>query len=224
MSIVSLEKKRARSWTFTLNNFTDNEIKQIKDLDCKTLVFQGEIGEETGTPHLQGFIMFRNARYFSAMKNLIHRWHVEPCATNVTRAVDYAQKRNSWDGLLRYSKINGSIKINIDGGHDSVNNSYTETAIVKRKATIAEAMLWGKENNEIIKAGCDLFAWKYNGHCDDYPGTEELFERKLAEKINEKRLRDLDTEGEFDTPDEEPEASMWDRVDVLAGWQQYDIW
>jgi len=47
------------NWCFTLNNYTDEEMEQIKNLAPSGIIqyiaFGEEIGEE-GTPHLQGYL------------------------------------------------------------------------------------------------------------------------------------------------------------------------
>lgn len=51
----------SKYWAFTLNNYTETDILNFRELDCSTvpvLVFQEEIAPTTGTPHLQGAIMF----------------------------------------------------------------------------------------------------------------------------------------------------------------------
>lgn len=55
-------------WCFTLNNYTDDDILEIKnklDIICEKYVFQREIGEERGTPHLQGAIWLKERARWS---------------------------------------------------------------------------------------------------------------------------------------------------------------
>jgi len=70
-------EKLQRNFCFTLNNYNDIEIKVLKDLTCKYIVFGKEVGE-SGTPHLQGYVEFKNACSFSALKKRIgKRAHIE---------------------------------------------------------------------------------------------------------------------------------------------------
>jgi len=59
-------KLKARNWTFTINNYTDEDIKLIasweKVKDFKCLMYGKEIAPSTGTPHLQGFICFNTLK------------------------------------------------------------------------------------------------------------------------------------------------------------------
>lgn len=65
---------RARAWCFTLNNWkeTDSEyLCSLPSLDSvKYLVFGRECGE-LGTPHLQGYVRFVNAKSFSSVRALL---------------------------------------------------------------------------------------------------------------------------------------------------------
>lgn len=52
----------AKSWCFTLNNWTESEYSSIVPIlrsKCDKWVLGKEIGEECGTPHIQGFLRFK---------------------------------------------------------------------------------------------------------------------------------------------------------------------
>jgi hypothetical protein len=51
---------KIRSYVFTLNNYTPEEIEILKKLEVKYIGWAEEICPKTGTPHLQGFITFLN--------------------------------------------------------------------------------------------------------------------------------------------------------------------
>ncbi len=74
--------KRQRRWSLTLNNHTEAEVAHLNGLDeryIKYAIFGQEIGEEEGTPHIQGFIHFKNAKTLTATKKFLgsDRWHLE---------------------------------------------------------------------------------------------------------------------------------------------------
>jgi len=49
----------AKKWVFTLNNYTETHIVSLREkLKNDKYIFQEEVGEETGTPHLQGWVCF----------------------------------------------------------------------------------------------------------------------------------------------------------------------
>lgn len=67
----------SRAWCFTLNNYTDEDIIAYQNLKCKYIVFSKEVGE-SGTPHLQGYFYFANARSFSSIKKQFPRMNFRP--------------------------------------------------------------------------------------------------------------------------------------------------
>lgn len=94
------KRSRSRAWCFTLNNYTQEDIDFFTDtLDTEKYVFQEEIGEETGTPHLQGVVYFANARDFTSIRQLHLKCHWERCR-DISKAVAYCQKQET-----RYGKV-----------------------------------------------------------------------------------------------------------------------
>lgn len=67
---TSDDGKRYRAWCFTLNNYLTSDIDyllaQVPSL-CRYITFGEEVGEN-GTPHLQGFIYFSDAKGLKAIK------------------------------------------------------------------------------------------------------------------------------------------------------------
>ena len=50
---------RGRRWCFTLNNYTDEDLQQLRGVvpsKCRYIVFGREVAPETETPHLQGYL------------------------------------------------------------------------------------------------------------------------------------------------------------------------
>lgn len=83
---------RIRSYVFTLNNYTDDECARIQSGDYTYIVFGKEIGE-SGTPHLQGFVHFENAKTMSAIHK-ISGWKRTALkeAESPLSAIDYCKK------------------------------------------------------------------------------------------------------------------------------------
>lgn len=85
-----------RPYVYTLNNYTEQEEKEVQSLPATYHVYGRETGE-SGTPHLQGFIYFPNKRSFEAVKKLIPRAHWE-VARDLGRAISYSKKDgNVWE-------------------------------------------------------------------------------------------------------------------------------
>ena len=65
-----------KSWCFTINNYTPEDLRFVKNLECQRLAVGEEVGEN-GTPHLQGFVIFKKGYRFSGMKKIFPRAHLQ---------------------------------------------------------------------------------------------------------------------------------------------------
>lgn len=84
---------RIRDWCFTLSNYTQEEEDKIKQIDCDYIIFGHEIAPTTGTPHLQGYIYFKNRKSAKQMKKLLgDRAHFEKAKGNSKQNYDYCTK------------------------------------------------------------------------------------------------------------------------------------
>lgn len=82
--------QRSYSFTFTINNYTDEDIKQLEALECQYIVYGKEVST-TGTPHLQGYTKFSTQRTLSSVSKKIKRAHLEVARVDVA-AAKYCQK------------------------------------------------------------------------------------------------------------------------------------
>lgn len=86
-------------WCFTLNNFTEDEFNHLQSLGDNMvgnglvyLVFGRETGE-SGTPHLQGFVVFSTRKRLRFLRNFISaRGHYEAARGDTSEAADYCKK------------------------------------------------------------------------------------------------------------------------------------
>lgn len=86
-------KLRSRGWCFTINNWLPEDHLRLRELiECQCLGYQEEAGEETGTPHLQGWIYFSNARTRKAVSGMLPRAHLEKMKGNVEQNIAYCSK------------------------------------------------------------------------------------------------------------------------------------
>lgn len=86
--------KVAKSFAFTLNNYTDDEILSIKNLDYNYLIFGYEKGKN-GTPHLQGTITFKKAMRENAVRKAIPRAHIE-VVISLPDSIKYCKKEGNY--------------------------------------------------------------------------------------------------------------------------------
>lgn len=64
------------SWCFTINNPTEEDWAAVRDMKCQYICYAPEVGDE-GTPHIQGFVHFENARSFISIRKRLPRAHIE---------------------------------------------------------------------------------------------------------------------------------------------------
>jgi len=82
---------RSKRWCFTINNYTDASLVALDALECVYLVYGRETAPGTGTPHLQGFVIFANARRRSSLA-LLCPGHWEPTTGPSVAAAVYCKK------------------------------------------------------------------------------------------------------------------------------------
>jgi len=87
---------QGKRWCFTLNNYTEGETQLLDEVfeseHIKYAVYGKETGE-TGTPHLQGFVIFSSNKRLNAVRRLLsERGHYEVAQGNNKQASDYCKK------------------------------------------------------------------------------------------------------------------------------------
>lgn len=80
-----------RAYTFTLNNYSEEEYKSILSIKAKYIVVGKEVGD-SGTPHLQGYVYYANARSFVSVCKGLPRAHVEVAVAGATSNFEYCSK------------------------------------------------------------------------------------------------------------------------------------
>lgn len=83
---------KSTRWCFTLNNYTDDHVSKLAAIECKYLIYGKEVSPTTGTPHLQGFIIFENARYRNSIRLEVGGGHWERCVGTSQQAAEYCRK------------------------------------------------------------------------------------------------------------------------------------
>lgn len=151
---------RFRHWCFTLNNYTEDDLSLCRSLPpgSKYIVVGKEVGE-SGTPHLQGFITFVNARRLSSVRTALFD----------TRA-HWENARTPWSAA-KYCKKDGDFEEHGDPPLEPASSSRSDLAAFK----------------ESVKGGClnpkrlreefsDVYA-KYPRFCSDYIRDNTPFPR-----------------------------------------------
>ncbi len=85
---------RHRNYVFTINNYTTKHISSLQDEEkSKYIVFGKEVGKK-GTPHLQGYLEFKNPVSLEAVKSRFDcpSMHLEMRRGTALQASDYCKK------------------------------------------------------------------------------------------------------------------------------------
>lgn len=114
---------RSRGWIIVRNNYTEEDMALciIEDLSYRYLCVGFEIGPECGTPHLQGYVYFNEAKTRKTIKEKFPHWWVDPQKGSFTQASEYCSKwgenHDIWEngdpptpGRIGRDKIEGIMK------------------------------------------------------------------------------------------------------------------
>lgn len=97
------KKKPSRRWVFTINNYTPKDVELFEKIDCKYVVVGDEVGD-SGTPHLQGFIIFNRGYRLTQLKKIHGTAHWDYAVT--VDAMNYCMKEKVI--ILRDYRAQGS--------------------------------------------------------------------------------------------------------------------
>lgn len=93
--------RRDRKWCFTLNNYDEDVIAHLQELDIvahglRYLIAGRERAPGTGTPHLQGFVYFHNKKSLAQAKRIlgISRAHMEVARGTPSQNREYCSKED----------------------------------------------------------------------------------------------------------------------------------
>lgn len=87
----------ARRWCFTLNNWTQEEYVALLGTPLARYAVIGKETGDSGTPHLQGYLVLASPARLSAMKKLSPRAHWEPAIGTSQQAADYCKKDGDFE-------------------------------------------------------------------------------------------------------------------------------
>jgi len=123
-----MSRNRNRNWCFTINNYSLNDIDLMEGCgEFATYLFQEEKGEN-GTPHLQGYIEFKDAKTLSSLKKIHPTAHWEKRLGSRKQAIAYCCKKDSRNGEIYTNKESWkleNIEINIEDLIDEERKKHT---------------------------------------------------------------------------------------------------
>lgn len=101
---VSIMQGQFRSVVFTINNYTEDDVTSLKEMNgVSYLCFGKEVGA-SGTPHLQGYMEFTSPKKASTLqKRFRKRMHFEARRGSPKQCVEYCKKgsqsKDEWKSL-----------------------------------------------------------------------------------------------------------------------------
>lgn len=156
--------KKARSWCFTYNNYTEEDYARICAIDCEYLIVGKEVAPETGTRHLQGYVKFYNARYFTSIKALLGpAVHLEAAKGTPEENKEYCSKAGDYfeKGEVprkgRRTDLEKLAKMVCDGEYEKIVTDYPKEIILHGKGLkllkyeVDSSKVWTTiENKQVI--------------------------------------------------------------------------
>jgi len=96
MSDAPAPKSVFRSYCFTLNNYTEVERLVLLHATCRYVIIGKEVGE-SGTPHLQGYIVFSTEKSLKQVRQLCPRSHWEGARGSALDSYTYCSKEGDFE-------------------------------------------------------------------------------------------------------------------------------
>lgn len=97
-------RTKCRNWCFTINNWEQLDPHVLNDMKtelsaAKYWVIGKEVAPNTGTKHLQGFVVFENAQWFNRIKRCLEgtKAHIEWCKGTADQNITYCKKDGDWE-------------------------------------------------------------------------------------------------------------------------------
>lgn len=134
---------RFRAICFTCNNYEDEQREWLGTLCldgiAKYCCYQPELAPETGTPHLQGYVVFANPRTFQGAIQLFGpRFHLEPARGSLESNVEYCSKSESRDTDAGFGFIEHGERSTCEGT-GSGSGTRTDLAVIAKRLRDGES-------------------------------------------------------------------------------------
>lgn len=157
--------KRKMNWVFTWNNYTDEDVKTVNEdwlklPDMRCVVYEKEVGKQ-GTPHLQGFFVFKKIKSFKQVKEMI------------SPKVRFAQMRKCIEANLKYcSKEGGTIYLG------DIPKTQAEKGTAGKEYVSDYGHVWSHLIDDIKKG------MSFRTAAEKYPDMHGMYPRGFREKFD----------------------------------------
>jgi len=138
-----------RAWCFTLNNYTlqdEEHIKGVVATFARYIVFGRELAPDTGTPHLQGYLYFHNARQRKAVSRLFPRARLDVANGSAKQNRVYCTKEGDYfehgdmpiekaearmrGGVANAARYTNAVELARKGDMDSIRESDPQMFLI----------------------------------------------------------------------------------------------
>jgi hypothetical protein len=144
---------------FTLNNYTDEEMKELEEYmeaKCVYGTYGMEVGEEKNTPHLQCFLYYKNKRTWNDLKKLCNgRLGRIQVVKSLQDAIDYCHKgeqsKEEWKDLKTEGPNFGKNKAVFEVGERPI-GAVGKKCTLEERAT-KNKKLWKESLIELVESG-----------------------------------------------------------------------
>lgn len=123
---------QTKHWVFTLNNYTEEDERRLRNYGtgdgAQYIVWGREVGE-SGTKHLQGYVIFSQRKRLSQAKSIIgDRAHLEKKRGTPDEAANYCKKDGDYEELGSRATNQGR-RSDLDELYHAVKNGETRDQI-----------------------------------------------------------------------------------------------
>ena len=172
-----------RYWIFVINNYTEENILNIKAIECgsenkvRALQCQSEKCPKTETPHLQGFIIFNKPQRGKAVKDTLksNTVHIERMISTKKANLDYTSKSESYDKEANIFITLGEFETK-QGKRNDLNK-------------IAKRIDSGLNLKEIAKEDPSTFI-KYHAGISKYASLVQTMDKEYVDEMKKIEYRD----------------------------------
>lgn len=85
-----------RAWVFTWNNYAEEDFTYVQSLPVVYAIFGREFSKVKRTPHIQGYLYFKDAKSFERIKKYLPKCYLYPAKGNPQQNQKYCSKTGNF--------------------------------------------------------------------------------------------------------------------------------